>query len=77
MSEYKPSPALRAFTDAVKRYANCDPDTVYARMLPFIQSSGTGKSRMLDEAAKSIFTIPICLRAPGGNGKRLHAGCGA
>lgn len=27
-----------------------------------IQSSGTGKSRMVDEAAKLVFTIPLNLR---------------
>lgn len=29
--------------------------------LPIIQSSGTGKSRAVDEVAKQIFTIPIHL----------------
>lgn len=31
----------------------------YALSLPVIQSSGTGKSRMVEEAAKLIFAIPI------------------
>ncbi|PCH43322.1 hypothetical protein WOLCODRAFT_103392 [Wolfiporia cocos MD-104 SS10] len=36
----------------------------YANHLPIIQSSGTGKSRMVDEMAKLIFTIPFCIRDP-------------
>ncbi|PCH39715.1 hypothetical protein WOLCODRAFT_97721 [Wolfiporia cocos MD-104 SS10] len=37
---------------------------VYANTLPIIQSSGTGKSRTVDEMAKLIFTIPFCIRQP-------------
>lgn len=44
-----------------------------ARVLPIIQSSGAGKSRMLDEAAKTIFTFPICLREDNEMGKELCA----
>lgn len=36
--------------------------TAYANMLPIIQSSGTGKSRMVDELAKCAFTIPFNLQ---------------
>jgi hypothetical protein len=36
----------------------------YARYAALVQSSGTGKSRLVDETAKSIFTIPINIRAP-------------
>lgn len=35
----------------------------YARYASITQSSGTGKSRMVDELAKKIFCIP-CLSAP-------------
>lgn len=34
----------------------------YARAPYIINSSGTGKSRMVDEVSKSIITVPICLR---------------
>ncbi|KAL7278890.1 hypothetical protein ACG7TL_006721 [Trametes sanguinea] len=33
----------------------------YARYASITQSSGTGKSRMVDELAKKIFCIPMCL----------------
>ncbi|KAL0948165.1 hypothetical protein HGRIS_014960 [Hohenbuehelia grisea] len=35
----------------------------YAFYIVLFQSSGTGKSRVIDELAKMIFLIPICLRA--------------
>ncbi|KDQ17872.1 hypothetical protein BOTBODRAFT_185297 [Botryobasidium botryosum FD-172 SS1] len=35
---------------------------LYANFVSIIQSSGMGKSRLLDETAKAIFTIPFCLR---------------
>ena len=34
----------------------------YDNFVPVIQSSGMGKSRMVDEAAKYIFTLPFNLR---------------
>lgn len=34
----------------------------YANMMPIIQSSGTGKSRMVDELAKIEFVFPFNLR---------------
>ena len=40
----------------------------YARCAAFTQSSGTGKSRMNDELAKSIFYIPMNLRDGPGSG---------
>ncbi|KDR70163.1 hypothetical protein GALMADRAFT_103308 [Galerina marginata CBS 339.88] len=36
----------------------------WARTLSVIQSSGMGKSRLLTEAGKYVFTLPICLRHP-------------
>lgn len=68
VSKYKPNHALSEFDKAVREYACYSAYDVYARVLPLIQGSGAGKSRMLDEAAKNIFTIPICLRPTGGNG---------
>ncbi|PCH37280.1 hypothetical protein WOLCODRAFT_140783 [Wolfiporia cocos MD-104 SS10] len=40
----------------------------YSNTMPIIQSSGTGKSRMVDEMAISIFTLPFKLAPMGGNG---------
>ena len=36
----------------------------YATAIALIQSSGTGKSRMVDEQANLVFTIPFNLRDP-------------
>jgi hypothetical protein len=38
-----------------------NPD-LYARLLAIVQSSGMGKSRMIDELSKSYFVIPLNLR---------------
>jgi hypothetical protein len=38
-------------------------NTLYARYLAIVQSSGTGKSRMIDELSKEHFVIPINLRS--------------
>jgi hypothetical protein len=35
-------------------------DMLYANFVPIVQSSGMGKSRLVDETAKLIFTIPFC-----------------
>ena len=32
--------------------------------IPLIQSSGYGKSRLVDEVAKLVFTIPLNIRNP-------------
>jgi hypothetical protein len=41
---------------------------IYARLLPVIQSSGMGKSRMIDELSKEYLLIPLNLRdVPEGN----------
>ncbi|PCH41890.1 hypothetical protein WOLCODRAFT_137608 [Wolfiporia cocos MD-104 SS10] len=46
-----------------KRMRNEERD-IYANNLPVVQSPGTGKSRMVDEMAKLIFTIPFSIRSP-------------
>jgi hypothetical protein len=40
-------------------------DALYARYLAIVQSSGTGKSRMIDELSKEHLVIPINLRVAG------------
>jgi hypothetical protein len=35
---------------------------VYTRHSSIVNSSGTGKSRIVDQVAKKIITVPICLR---------------
>jgi hypothetical protein len=47
----------------------------YGNQVPIIQSSGYGKSRMVHEQAKLVFTIPFNLRpAPDDQGERLAFG---
>jgi len=36
----------------------------YANMMTIIQSSGTGKSRLVDKLAEAVFTLPFNLRDP-------------
>ena len=40
-------------------------ESLYCRLVPHVQSSGTGKSRTHDELAKHIFYIPLNLAAKG------------
>jgi hypothetical protein len=35
----------------------------YSNVVSIIQSSGTGKSRMVDQLAPSVFTIPFNIRS--------------
>ena len=39
------------------------PEWQYVGHTSIVQSSGSGKSRLVDEMAKSIFTIPFNIRA--------------
>ncbi|KAI0250558.1 hypothetical protein BJV78DRAFT_1218537 [Lactifluus subvellereus] len=41
---------------------------VYARHTSIVNSSGTGKSRIVDEVARKILTVPMCLREDGSQG---------
>jgi hypothetical protein len=45
--------------DYVKSRSNSN---IYARIMPIVQSSGMGKSRMVDEFSKDHFVIPFNLR---------------
>lgn len=38
-------------------------EKLYANFVPIIQSSGMGKSRLVDETAKLVFTLPFCFRS--------------
>lgn len=40
------------------------PTQAYANMMSIIQSSGTGKSRLVDKLAEVVFTLPFNLRDP-------------
>ena len=43
-------------------------DSTYGKTIPIIQSSGTGKSRLLDEISKQFLTISFVLRRPSQDG---------
>jgi hypothetical protein len=40
----------------------------YARLTSIVNSSGTGKSRMVDQLGTKIITVPMCLRSEGTQG---------
>ncbi|KAG6894184.1 hypothetical protein C0992_007173 [Termitomyces sp. T32_za158] len=43
----------------------------YAQVIPIVQSSGTGKSRMIDELSKELIVIPLNLRPHNNTGKAV------
>ncbi|KAL0960694.1 hypothetical protein HGRIS_005719 [Hohenbuehelia grisea] len=45
-----------------ERYIDRAEGRVYAHYVVLFQSSGTGKSRLVDELSKTVFVIPMCLR---------------
>jgi hypothetical protein len=50
----------------------------YAKILPVTQSSGTGKSKIVDEVAKQRILFPLCLREDVGQeyfGERISDSC--
>ena len=49
---------------------------VYARHASIVNSSGTGKSRMVDQLGKIIITVPMCLRDPKSAGLIYHRSLG-
>ncbi|KAJ2932221.1 hypothetical protein H1R20_g4870, partial [Candolleomyces eurysporus] len=57
--------ALSSYLHGVANEATLN---LYARYASIVQSSGTGKSRAVDEMSKEHFVIPINLRAPGTTG---------
>ena len=49
----------------------------YARHASFVQSSGTGKSRQMDELAKRVVSIPLNLKEDSENCERPEVSCGS
>jgi hypothetical protein len=43
--------------------------TAYAQYSTILNSSGTGKSRMIDELGKKVVVIPMCFRNDGTTGE--------
>ncbi|KAJ2932242.1 hypothetical protein H1R20_g4866, partial [Candolleomyces eurysporus] len=60
--------AAEALWSYLNRLANESSLNLYARYASVVQSSGTGKSRAVDEMSKKHFVIPINLRASGTTG---------
>jgi len=62
--------SLDALKDKLKRYHRCFErnEGLYARIMPIIQSSGTGKSRLVNELAGSVLGIAFTLRENGSSG---------
>lgn len=62
----------KLFVQAV-HIMNTDRDRrIYDNFVPIVQSSGTGKSRMVDEAAKYIFALPFNLRSSRETSSTIH-----
>lgn len=51
----------RVLFDTIADYLSND-RTPYARLTTIVNSSGTGKSRMVDQLGTDIITVPMCLR---------------
>ena len=54
---------LATISDYLDKEKRC-----YARLTSIVNSSGTGKSRMVDQLSTQIITVPMCLRACGSGG---------
>ncbi len=48
---------------------------VYTRHTSIVNSSGTGKSRIVDQVAREIITVPMCLREHGSQGFKFQPPC--
>ena len=48
--------------DAVRDVFSVNNEQRYSNSFSIVQSSGTGKSRLVDEMAKKLFTFPLCVR---------------
>ncbi|KAM6489485.1 hypothetical protein JOM56_015042 [Amanita muscaria] len=66
-SEFK-GDAADVLLTTVSDYLNNERKGVYARHASTINSSGTGKSRMVDQIGMEIITVPMCLRQDGSKG---------
>ena len=60
----------RTLYETLRFYNKTQLTPLYSRAIPLLQSSGTGKSRTLDELSKTVFVIPINLRGKGTEGLR-------
>ncbi|KAI0288403.1 hypothetical protein BC826DRAFT_1107716 [Russula brevipes] len=63
--------AVNLLLETISTYLTKEP-MGYAHCSTIVNSSGTGKSRTIDQLSKRIITVSICLRAPG-TGSVLHS----
>jgi hypothetical protein len=55
---------LKSISTSLDRQGN----DVYAQFSSIVNSTGTGKSRMVDQLGTKVITIPMCLRGEGVQG---------
>jgi hypothetical protein len=60
--------AAQALLKTMDKYYDDHDDRYYAKYITIVQSSGMGKSRMVDELSKVVLVIPVNLREPTTNG---------
>jgi hypothetical protein len=60
--------AAKALMHYIQGTYKGNPKHEYAKYISIVQSSGMGKSWMVDEVSKTNFLIPLCLRS-GTSGK--------
>ena len=65
--------AANVLLDTIANYLDKRRKGVYSRDTSIINSSGTGKSRIVDEVATKIITISMCLRDEGTQGSKFCA----
>ncbi len=57
--------------DAINKYCDPDCDQRFAKYLTILNSSGIGKSRLVDKAAERVLVVPMNLRSLGPGGAYL------
>ena len=60
--------AARLLEAHIKQYSGIDDKKIYAPYCAIVQSSGTGKSKTVDEYSKIHFVISVNLRDPDAGG---------
>lgn len=60
--------ALDALKEKIKHEEGLVNKGLYAKIIPIIQSSGTGRSRLVDELGKEFLSISFVLRLNGESG---------
>jgi hypothetical protein len=64
--------AAKVLLDTIANYLDKRRQGIYSKHTSIVNSSGTGKSRIVDEVATKVITIPMCLRDEGTQGLKLQ-----